>query len=116
MGDAFSIMLHLKELFGDRPQVEAYRVAKSLFKCKLSEGSPVSPYVLNMISIIERLEKMDIKLNKCLRNNLILQSLPGSFRQFIMNFNMQIMTSSYADLHNILKTAEKDMNKVGSFL
>ena len=116
MDNAGSIMLHLKELFGDRPQFEMYRVAKSLFQAKLPEGSPVSPHVLKMISYIERLETMDLILSNGLGNSLILQSLPGSFAPFIMNYNMQGLTPTYAELHNMLITAQEDMNKGGSVL
>lgn len=59
---------------------------------------------------------MDISLSNNLGNSLILQSLPKSFAQFIMNFNMQEMTPSYADPHNMLKTTDEDMHKGGSAL
>ncbi|XP_017628521.1 uncharacterized protein LOC108471409 [Gossypium arboreum] len=56
--------------------------------CKLAEGSPVGPHVLKMIGYIESLFKLGFPLGQELATDVILQSLPDSYNQFVLNFNM----------------------------
>ncbi|PNX67837.1 putative retrotransposon protein, partial [Trifolium pratense] len=67
--NAFDMIEHLKTLYQEQARIERFEVSKDLFQAKLSEGSPVSPHVLKMIA-----------------TDLILQSLPESFNQFVLNF------------------------------
>ena len=53
-------------------------------------------------------------MNKRLRNSVILASLPKSFKDFIVNFNMHKMLPTYSELHNMLLTAQENMNKNSS--
>ena len=49
-----------------------------------------------------------------LATDLILQSLPDSFKPFVMNFNMNEINKTLPQLLGMLRTAESDMNKNGS--
>ena len=82
-----------------------------LFRSKLDEGRPVSPHVLHMINLIEQLGRCDFHFSDALGRNLILQSLPPSFSQFIMNYNMQGIKCSYSELNKMLQTVEEDIKK-----
>ena len=72
----------------------------------MSEGASVQTHVLKMIEWIERLAVLEFKMDKDLSIDLILQSLPDSFSQFIINFHMNKIDVSLAELLNMLKTAE----------
>ena len=54
----------------------------------MAEGSPVGTHVLKMIGYIENLDRLGFPLGQELATDLILQSLPDCYSQFIMNFNM----------------------------
>ena len=54
----------------------------------MTEGTPVGAHVIKMMGYIQSLEKLDFPLKDELATDLILQSLPDSFKPFIMNFNM----------------------------
>ena len=41
--------------------------------------------------------------------DLVLNSLPDSYGQFFMNYNMNEMDKSISELHTMLKTAEKNI-------
>jgi hypothetical protein len=47
--DAHSMIEGLCRMFENQASTERYNISKSLFACKLEEGSPVSPHVIKMI-------------------------------------------------------------------
>ena len=93
-----------------------HRIAVELFHTFLLEGKPVSPHVMKLIDCIEELERMDIPIDNRLGNSVILASLPKSFKDFTVNFNMHKMLPTYSELHIMLLTAQDDMNKNSSAL
>jgi hypothetical protein len=81
----------LHGMFENQVRTERYNISKSLFACKLAEGSPVSPHVIKMIGYIETLDKLSSELKDDLAIDVILQSFPVSYEPFIMNFQMNSM-------------------------
>ena len=79
---------------------------KALTSCKLALGISVSAHVLKMKGYIDTLEKLDVPIRRELATDLILGSLPESYDQFVMNFNMYGMDMSLAKLHGMLKNAK----------
>ena len=47
-----SILLNLKELYGEHSRTARYEISKQLFRARMSEGSPVQVHVLKMINLI----------------------------------------------------------------
>ncbi|KAI3735241.1 hypothetical protein L6452_14733 [Arctium lappa] len=85
---AFDMIEHLKLLFQEQARHERYETSKELFRCRMSEGSPVGTHMLKMIGHIERLEGLGFSLRKELAIDVVLQSLPNSYSQFVMNYNV----------------------------
>ena len=56
--DAHTMIQGLREMFENQARAERYNISSSLFACKLTEGSPVSPHVVKMIGYIESLERL----------------------------------------------------------
>ncbi|XP_071710353.1 uncharacterized protein [Rutidosis leptorrhynchoides] len=90
------MMTELKNMFQKQASQELYETYKLLQTCKMEEGQSVSSHVLKMKSYIDRLEKLGTTLPPNLAVNTVLVSLPKSYHQFVMNYNM-------------LKTAEQDI-------
>ena len=109
--DAFDMIEHLKLLFQGQARQERFETSRSLFYCKMAEGSPVGPHVLMMIGNIERLERLGFPLGLELATDLILHSLPDSFSQFVMHYNMSDVAKTLPELANMLRTAEQNINK-----
>ena len=109
--DAYDMIVHLKKLYQEQARQERYDVSKSLFGCKMAEGSPVGTHVLKMIGYIENLDRLGFPLGQELATDLILQSLPDCYSQFIMNFNMNEIDKPLPELLSMLRTAEKSVNK-----
>ncbi|KAK8713562.1 hypothetical protein V6N13_148775 [Hibiscus sabdariffa] len=80
----------------------------------MSEGSPVGAHVIKMMGYIQTLEKLGFALNDKLAIDVVLQSLPDSFSQFILNFNMNEIEKTLPQLLGMLRTAEGNMKKGGS--
>ncbi|KAB2620910.1 hypothetical protein D8674_039387 [Pyrus ussuriensis x Pyrus communis] len=95
MDSAFSIILHLTELYGEGTRNRRFNT---------------------MIGFIEQLENLGTPLDGELAQDFILASLPDSFSQFVMNYNMNKMDHTLSELLNMLVTAEKTMkeNVVGT--
>ena len=76
-------------LYQEKASHERFEVSKSLFQGKLAEGASVGPHVLKMIGYVKNLERLGFPFGKELANDLILQSLPESFSQFVLNFKQR---------------------------
>ena len=68
--------------------------------------TPVSTRVLKMKAYLDHLARLEYPLSDELAGDIILNSLPKSYNQFIMNYNMNGMEKTLAELHQMLKTAE----------
>src|ERR1051325_3437083 len=110
---AFDMIRHLKILYQEEARNERFQVSKALFNSKLAEGTPVGPHVLKMIGYVENLERLGFPLGKELATDLILQSLPDSFSQFVLNFNMNDLDRSLPELLSMLRTTEQNMKSKG---
>ena len=62
-----------------------------------------------IIKDMEELEKLGVKLDLDLQNDIILQSLTDAYEQFIMNYHMHKLQNSLAELMNMLVTVELSM-------
>ncbi|KAL8109813.1 hypothetical protein AgCh_025782 [Apium graveolens] len=106
--DAHTILMHLQELYDVAGRTARYEISKELFGCRMSEGSSVNDHALKMINLIERLGQLGFAMDGELSQDLVLQSLPSSFSQFVVNFHMNKLDVSLPELHNMLKTAESN--------
>ncbi|KAK8556154.1 hypothetical protein V6N13_064237 [Hibiscus sabdariffa] len=79
----------------------------------MSEGSPVGAHVIKMTGYIQALEKSGSPLNIELSIDVVLQSLPDSFNQFVLNFNMNEINKTLPQLLGMLRTTESNMKKGG---
>ncbi|KAK8539355.1 hypothetical protein V6N12_042983 [Hibiscus sabdariffa] len=80
----------------------------------MSEGSPVGAHVIKMMGYIQTLEKLGFALNDELAIDVVLQSLPDSFNQFVLNFNMNEINKTLPHLLGMLRTAKGNMKRGGS--
>ncbi|KAK8715663.1 hypothetical protein V6N13_042991 [Hibiscus sabdariffa] len=112
--EAYEMIQNLKEIYEGQARQERYETSKALFQCKMTEGTPVGALVIRMMGYVQTLEKLGFPLKNELATDLILQSLPGSFKPFVLNFNMNEINKTLPQLPGMLRTAESDMKKDGS--
>ena len=70
--DVSSILLNLKELYGEQSQIARYMISKQLFRACMTEGTSLQMHILKMIDLITRLGQLDFGMDGELSQNLIL--------------------------------------------
>ena len=101
--EEFDMMVHLKGMFQEQAHQERFTTTKALNACKMTPGPSVSAHVLKMKGLIDQLYKLGAPISHELATDLILSSLPESYDQFVMNYNMHHMEKSITELHGMLK-------------
>ena len=101
----------LKMVFQAHARVERYEVSDKFFSCKTEENSSVSEHILTMSGLHNRLTQLGVNLPDDAVIDKILQSLPPSYKSFVMNFNMQGMEKTIPEVFAMLKSAEVEVKK-----
>ena len=94
-------------IFEAHAAVESYEASEKFFNCKMEEGSSISEHVLKMSGHANKLQS----LGNYLGIHHVLQSLPPSCKNFVMNYNMQNMDKSLPELFSMLKSMEVEIKK-----
>ncbi|KAJ9551125.1 hypothetical protein OSB04_015170 [Centaurea solstitialis] len=111
---AFDISEQLREMFQEQARQERFQVVKSLMECKHQDGTSVCTHVQKMKAYIDRLGNLGVNFPRELAIDMVLNSLSGAYKQFIVNFNMNNMDKTLMELHGMLRTAEASMGKTQS--
>ena len=101
----------LKMVFQAHARVERYEVSDKFYSCKMEENSSVSEHILTMSGLHNRLSQLGVNLPDDSVIDRILQSLPPSYKSFVMNYNMHGMEKSIPELYSMLKSAEVEIKK-----
>ncbi|KAK1628698.1 hypothetical protein QYE76_003013 [Lolium multiflorum] len=109
--DPHELMKELKAIFETHAAVECYEASKQFFSCIMEEGSSVSEHMLAMTGHAKKLSDLGIVIPNRLGINRVLQSLPPSYKNFVMNYNMQNMNKELPELFGMLKAAEIEIKK-----
>ena len=100
--DAQTIIFHLNELYTTSVHTVRFQVSRALCQTRFKEGS-VRGHVLKMIGHIEKLANLGFIMDHEICHDLILQSLPKDFSNFIMQFHPSNKETTLAELHNLIK-------------
>ena len=73
---------------------------------KMTEGTSVRKHFLRMISYLNTLKVLGVDIDEESQTNIILQSLPKSFKEFRLNYNMNKKIYTLSELMNELVAAE----------
>ncbi|XP_047950512.1 uncharacterized protein LOC125196156 [Salvia hispanica] len=95
---AFEIMENLKSLFGTQSRSARSLVIRSLMNKTMKEGTPVRDDVLEMMRHLNQIEVLGGSIDPDFQVDIILQSLPASFQQFKVNYEMTKQDLNLAEL------------------
>ena len=101
----------LKLVFQANAQIERYEVSAKFYSCKMEENSSISEHILKMSGYCNHLIQLGVNLPDDSVIDRILQSLPPSYKSFVMNYNMQGMNKTIPELFAMLKAAEVEIKK-----
>src|SRR3990170_7492900 len=108
---AYEMFQELKLVFQANARIKRYDVSDKFFSCKMEENSSISEHILKMSGLHNRLTQLGVNLPDDSVIDRILQSLPPSYKSFMMNYNMQGMDKSISELFAMLKAAEVEIKK-----
>ncbi|KAJ9554196.1 hypothetical protein OSB04_018241 [Centaurea solstitialis] len=117
--NAYDMIRQLRDMFQTQARTERYDATKAFNECKMIKGTSVSDHVMKMKRHLDHLERLGHPVPLQLTTDTILNSLSEDYRPFVVNYNMNNMEKSIAELHSMLKTAELNMgtnNKIKDVL
>ncbi|KAK1626911.1 hypothetical protein QYE76_001226 [Lolium multiflorum] len=109
-------MRELKLIFETHAAVESYEASKQFFSCMMEERSSVSEHMFAMSGHAKKLSDLGMMIPNQLGNHRVLQSLPPSYKNIVMNYNMQNMNKDLPELFSMLKSAEVEIKKENQVL
>ena len=108
---AHQMIADLTSVFAPQARAERYEAPNLFFSAKMEEHSSVSEHVVKMSGYVQRLKALECEIPNELAIDRVLQSLPPSYKQFVLNHNMHGMEKSLAELFAMLKAAEVEIKK-----
>ena len=99
-------MLSLKEMFSGQGCVARQETMRQIYNTKMAKGNSVMEHCLAIISNLNTLEVLCADIDGESQVDMILQSLPESFKEFRLNYNMKKKIYSLSELMNELVVAE----------
>ena len=107
----FDIITYLKAVFAPQAKAERYEASELFFSAKMEEHSYVREHMVKMSGYVTHLNALDCKIPDELAIDRVLQSLPPSYKGFVMNYNMHGMAKQLSNLFVMLKTVEVEIKK-----
>ncbi|KAL0349759.1 UNVERIFIED_CONTAM: hypothetical protein Sradi_4125100 [Sesamum radiatum] len=110
--DVWSIMHRMKEFYAIPNWHIRYGMTKAFFGVRIIEGSSVREHGVIMLSLVKKLKDLQADFDKEKTYvDVILQSPPPSFDQFMINHNMNRFEKSIHELINMLVQYEAMIEK-----
>ncbi|KAJ9558523.1 hypothetical protein OSB04_013137 [Centaurea solstitialis] len=107
--NAYDMIRQLRDMFQTQARTERYGATKAFNECKMIRGTSVSDHVMKMKRHMDHLERLGHPVLLQLATDTILNSLSEDYKPFVINYNMNNVEKSIAELHSMLKTAELNM-------
>ena len=107
---AYVMFQELKFIFEKNARIERYETSDKFYAHKMEENGFVSEHILRMSRYYNRLAELGIELPEAVTDR-VLQSLPPSYKSFVLNYNMQGMNKSFSKLFVMLEVAESGIQK-----
>ncbi|KAJ9544088.1 hypothetical protein OSB04_023795 [Centaurea solstitialis] len=107
--NAYDMIRQLRDMFQTQARTERYDATKAFNECKIIKGTSVSDHVMKMKRHMDHLERLSHPVPLQLATDTILNTLSEDYKPFVINYNMNNMEKTIAELHSMLKTAELNM-------
>ena len=106
MATAYDMMMNLKEMFGEQNHAGRQVAMKALLNTKMAERTLVRDHVLKIISHLNELEILGAEIDGESQVDIVLMSLPKSFKNFCLNYSISKGSYSLAELLKELQAVE----------
>ena len=105
------IIERLSKMFLENARKDRSKITLAFTRCNMAEGSSVNQHMLKMLGYLEKLEKLNAPMHADSAEDIILGSLPPSYRDVVMHLHLREKTMTLDEIHQTLKQAEADMNR-----
>src|SRR5579862_6779626 len=109
MDTAYDIMMSLSEMFADKSRPARQAAIRTIMNTRMAVGTPVRDHMLKMMDCFNEAEILGAEIDAQSQTDMILETLPDSFNQFKLNFNMSKMDMTLSELMKELQAAEAIM-------
>ncbi|KAG6536160.1 hypothetical protein ZIOFF_001209 [Zingiber officinale] len=109
--NSIDIHIHLQELYGTQTSSVRHVTVKELMTSHMQDEALVHKHGVKMIGLIEKLVNLDLVILHELSTDIILLSLPSSFDNFVVNFNINNLEATLEELVNMIVNYEATMKK-----
>ena len=89
-------------MFSEQGRSARQETMRQIYNTKMDEGTSVREHCLRMISNLNTLEVLGADIDGESQVDMILQSLPKSFKEFRLNYNMNKKIYTLSELMNEL--------------
>ena len=93
---SYEMFQELKLIFQANARVERYEVSNKFYSCKMEENGSVSEHILRMSGYHKHLTQLGVNIPVHSVIDSVLHSLPPSYKNFVMNYNMQGMDKTFS--------------------
>lgn len=100
---AKDMMASLKEMFEQQNSSAIQNAMRRLICSRMINGAPIHDHVAKMIGHINQLEMLGAEMDKGLKMEEILSSLPNAFVQFVLNVDKKNLVMTLFELRNMLQ-------------
>ncbi|KAH9734858.1 Integrase catalytic domain-containing protein [Citrus sinensis] len=102
---ATEIMDSLQQMFGQSTRSARQAALKGIMNSKMGKGTRVRDHVLKMMDYLNEAEIQGAQIDDNSKIDLVLESLPETFKQFKVNYNMNKRNMTLTELMNELHSA-----------
>ncbi|KAH9704345.1 hypothetical protein KPL70_011418 [Citrus sinensis] len=114
---ATEIMDSLQQMFGQSTRSARQAALKGIMNSKMGKGTRVRDHVLKMMDSLNEAEIQGAQIDDNSKIDMVLESLPETFKEFKVNYNMNKRNMTLTELMNELHSAEeiyRDEKSLGS--
>lgn len=108
---AYEMNLQPAEMFQEKEMQERFKIVKFLMSCKLKEAGLMYAHVQKMKSYIDQLEDLNVVFDKNLAMDLVVVSLPSSYDNFIMKYQLNSMDNTLMEVYSLYHKVEVGVKK-----
>ncbi|KAH9724536.1 Integrase catalytic domain-containing protein [Citrus sinensis] len=104
---AIEIMDSLPQMFGQSTRSARQAALKGIMNSKMGKGTRVHDHVLKMMDYLNEAEIQGAQIDDNSKIDMVLESLPETFKEFKVNYNMNKRNMTLTELINELHSAEE---------
>ena len=100
----YDIFISLHQMFGGKGRSVRQVALKAIMDTKMLKGTPIRDHIICMIRLFNEMEILGDKIDGETQVDMILKTLPNSFKQSKLNYNMNKMVMNLIKLMRELQT------------